>query len=135
MPNPLSALYKGIKQNQDEAVEASKSIADKYKMARSAGLGKPDGAPTPTAAPTGSSPKDRVKALPYGSRPGEKRIDTKDMTKPLGSFKKGGAVKKTGVYKLHAKERVLNAKQTAEMAKMAKMAKKGGMAAVLAGKC
>ncbi len=30
---------------------------------------------------------------------------------PLGSFKKGGKVKKTGTYKLHAGERVLNKKQ------------------------
>ena len=30
----------------------------------------------------------------------------------IGSFKKGGKVKKTGKYKLHAGERVLNSKQT-----------------------
>lgn len=31
---------------------------------------------------------------------------------PMGSFKKGGKVKKTGTYKLHKGERVLNVKQT-----------------------
>jgi len=40
--------------------------------------------------------------------------------KPLGSFKKGGKVKKTGIYKLHAKERVLNAKQTKKLDGLAK---------------
>jgi hypothetical protein len=63
----------------------------------------------------------------YGDRPGEKRIDTRSMTKPLGSFKKGGKVKKTGIYKLHKGEKVLNAKQTK------KAAKKGGMKAILSG--
>lgn len=64
----------------------------------------------------------------YGDKTGEKRINTTNMTKPLGSFKKGGKVKKTGVYKLHAKERVLNAKQTS------KVEKAGGFTKVLAGK-
>lgn len=46
----------------------------------------------------------------FGSRPGEKRIDTSDMTKPLGSFKKGtNYVPKTGVYKLHEGEKVVTA--------------------------
>src|SRR5258708_7194566 len=37
----------------------------------------------------------------FGSRPGEKRIDTSSMTKPLGSFEKGtDRVPKTGVYQL-----------------------------------
>jgi hypothetical protein len=45
----------------------------------------------------------------------------------MGSFKKGGKVKKTGVYKLHAGERVLNKKQTAKLAPIAMLlrAKKG----------
>lgn len=43
----------------------------------------------------------------FGSKPGEKRIDTSEMTKPLGSFKKGtDYVPKTGVYKLHEGEKV-----------------------------
>lgn len=33
------------------------------------------------------------------------------LSSPLGSFKKGGKVKKTGVYKLHKGEEVLNAKE------------------------
>lgn len=34
-----------------------------------------------------------------------------------GSFKKGGKVKKTGIYKLHKGERVLNVKQVKTMSK------------------
>ncbi len=66
----------------------------------------------PSADPvkdTTPSPKDRVapKAR-YGARTGEERIDTKDMTKPLGSFKKGTShVPKTGIYKLHEGEAVI----------------------------
>ena len=68
--------------------------------------------PTFSADPvrdTTPSPKDRVapKAR-YGARTGEQRIDTKDMTKLLGSFAKGTAhVPKTGVYKLHEGEAVI----------------------------
>lgn len=129
MPSsPLAALSAGIKQNQDEAVEAGKSIRDKYAMAQSAGLpiGKSNVMPaSPAMTPKApASPMDKVNpGARFGNRPGEKR-----PAQVLGSYKKGGKVKKTGVYKLHAKERVLNAKQTA------KMEKKGGMAAVLGGK-
>src|SRR5689334_18835515 len=65
--------------------------------------------------PASGGPPMNPKAK-YGDRPGEKRIDTSQMTKPLGSYKKGGKVKKTGLYKLHKGERVLNAKQTKKMA-------------------
>ena len=53
-----------------------------------------------------------------------------DASKPKvqGSYKKGGKVKKAGIYRLHAKERVLNAKQTK------KMEAKGGLRALLGGK-
>lgn len=39
------------------------------------------------------------------------------MPVPRGGFRKGGKVKRTGVYKLHKGERVLNAKQTRRYAK------------------
>lgn len=80
-------------------------------------------APPAPAAPrsTVAAPKDKINpSARYGSKPGEKRIDTSKMTKPLGSYKKGGKVKKTGVYKLHAKERVLNARQTKQVEGLAK---------------
>jgi hypothetical protein len=85
-----------------DLAEKNKNI-DEYKNATK---------PTFTADPlrdTTPSPKDRIapKAR-YGARPGEKRIDTKEMTKPLGSFEKGTShVPKTGVYKLHEGEAVI----------------------------
>lgn len=68
-------------------------------------------APAAPAKPVAPSPKERVnpKGAPYGSRGGEKRIDTSDMAKPLGSFKKGtDYVPKTGNYKLHEGEAVVS---------------------------
>ena len=57
-----------------------------------------------------------------------KKASDSDDKKVQGSYKKGGKVKKTGLYRLHKKERVLNAKQTA------KMESKGGLRALLSGK-
>ena len=127
--NPFQALGTDVKQAGDQAVENSKSVMAKKQMAsdlvsQTAAMS----APIKTASPRITSDADKLNpGARYGSRGGEKRIDTSSMTKPLGSFKKGGKVKKTGVYKLHKNEQVLNAKQTA------KMGKKGGMAAVLGG--
>lgn len=70
-------------------------------------------APSPAAAAyktTVTAPKDRVGQKSYGSNTPEKRIDVSGMVKPLGSFKKGGKVKKTGAYKLHKGEVVVPAK-------------------------
>jgi hypothetical protein len=39
----------------------------------------------PNVAPSGPYPQDLVHPAPYGSRPGEKLIDTTEMTRPLGS--------------------------------------------------
>lgn len=36
------------------------------------------------------------------------------VNKTIGSFKKGGSVAKTGTYKLHKGEKVLNAKEAKE---------------------
>lgn len=56
----------------------------------------------------------------YGDRPGEMRIDTRGMTRPLGSFKKGtDYVPKTGMYKLHEGEKVVPAKENKMDAKSA----------------
>ena len=87
---------------QGEIAEKQKNI-DEYKNATK---------PTFTAEPvrdTTPSPKDRINPKArYGARPGEQRIDTKDMTKPLGSFAKGTShVPKTGIYKLHEGEAVI----------------------------
>jgi hypothetical protein len=81
--------------------EKAKAI-DEYKNATKTA------SPDPARA-VSTSPKDRVNPKArFGARPGEERIDTKDMTKPLGSFKKGTShVPKTGVYKLHEGEAVI----------------------------
>lgn len=124
----LADTLKNIKDAQDESTQAGTAIGDKMRMIQQY---KDATAPAPAAkpsAPAKPSPQDMVNpSAKYGGRPGEKRIDVKKLVVG-GSFKKGGKVKKTGIYKLHAKERVLNAKQTA------KVAKKGGLAAILGGK-
>lgn len=115
----LRGIQSGIKQNQDEAVEAAGSIRAKKQMISEAF--PPEATSSPAARAIGSSPIDRVKpGAKFGSRPSEKRIDVGPYMKTLGSFKKGGKVKKTGVYKLHSKERVLNAKQTKSLDGLAK---------------
>ena len=47
-----------------------------------------------------------------GIAPKARRLTKK--AEPIGSFKKGGPVKKTGLYKLHKGERVLTVKQKNE---------------------
>lgn len=72
-----------------------------------------DSAPSPSAPPAPKTPMkvDKVKAGPYGSKPGEKRIDVGDMVKPLGSYKHGtDYVPKTGPAILHQGEAVIPAK-------------------------
>ena len=107
------ALFSGP---PDKGIGAAQSNVDEYVNATK---------PAPAADVPKSDTNVRKKGTaPYGSKPGEKRIDTKEMTKPLGSYKKGGKVKKTGTYKLHKGERVMNVKQTK------KIAAKGGMKAL-----
>jgi hypothetical protein len=120
----LSALSGSNEGNAEGLVARQQAFRD-------IGKGALSNSPAPASATQKASPAPKPKPNPatqYGSRPGEKRIDTSEMTKPLGSFKKGGKVKKTGVYKLHKGERVLNAKQTA------KTKAKGGLAAILGGR-
>lgn len=92
-------------------------------------------------AKTASAPAAKARKIPsvgpvnrynpggakYGDRAGEKRLKLGPNGEVLGSYKKGGKVKKTGVYRLHRGERVLNRKQTAKMDRK-------GMKAVLSGK-
>jgi len=97
------------------ALAAKQQMIDEYKAETS---------PAPTPAPSqpvrsGPSPMvDRTNPkAQYGDRGKEKRIDVKDMVKPLGSYKKGGKLKRTGIFKGHKGERVLNVKQTAKVEK------------------
>jgi hypothetical protein len=131
MPSPLAAL-KGlnqqVKQAGDEAVGNAKAVTAKKAMVKE--YTDSLQTPSPVGKTAGKPSKsDLVKSgAKYGDRPGEERIDTKSMTKPLGSFKKGtNKVKKTGVYKLHKGEAVATAKQASKVRSM------GGMAKMLSG--
>lgn len=73
------------------------------------------GALNPVATPEKSvvgkpSPMKPVKG-PYGSQPGEKRIDTSFPDSPMPKFHKGGTVKETGPAILKKGEKVLTADQ------------------------
>lgn len=103
-----------IKSDLEEPAKEGRAIGEKMKMAQQA-LNPPatDRAP---AKSTETYPSDRVNPnYKYGDKPGEKRIDTTEMTKPLGSFKDGGTVPKTGVYKLHKGEHVVTPQDHGKM--------------------
>jgi|SRR5579871_4931299 len=107
----MDSLYQGNPSSEAEGIKARQQNVNDYVNTYGPAIAKP--APAPAKAAPAPAPVDKVNPkAKYGDRPGEKRIDTSDMTKPLGSFKKGGKIKKTGIYKLHKNERVLNAKQT-----------------------
>ena len=58
--------------------------------------------------------KDRKDWGNFGQKPQKKESGWKKflhITSPISNFKKGGHVKKTGMYKLHAGEHVLTASQ------------------------
>ena len=116
-----------------------KKLSDKYKAGDSetTGLGKElqaraqmnsaaEGALAPTTtpeAPRGAPAKMKPAQGPYGSQGKEKRINTEDYTKPLGSFAKGtDSVPKTGTYKLHEGEKVVPEKDNPDSKKGEPMA-------------
>lgn len=67
--------------------------------------------PKPVAPPPTQSNAVKSKAR-YGDRPGEKRIDVSEMTKPLASYKHGtNYVPKTGPAILHEGEKVVPKEQ------------------------
>jgi hypothetical protein len=60
-----------------------------------------------------SEHQPKNKPLPNGvikPKPGLDKEDLRDLTKPLGSMKKGGKIPKTGMYQLHAGEKVVPAR-------------------------
>jgi hypothetical protein len=120
--SPLSVLSQVAQAGQQvgsdvKGIQLKNANVNQYRNATKA----PQSSPS-VPSTSGADKTNKGASGKYGSRPGEMRPD-----QVLGSFKKGGKVKKAGVYKLHAKERVLNAKQTA------KMEGKGGLA-MLSGK-
>ena len=93
--------------------------------------GNVDAVATPKTAPIASpvlAPVDRINPKArYGMKPGEKRIDTTEMQKPLGSFKAGtDYVPKTGPYQLHEGEKVVPKDKNMENMKDKMMASLGG---------
>ena len=101
-----SAIESGSQQTDSLGSE----LAARAQMNR-AGEQAASGAPTaPPVKGTSATPVN-PNAPKYGSRSGEKRIDTTEMTKPLGSFAKGtNSVPQTGVYKVHKGEKVVPVK-------------------------
>ena len=96
---PGESELQGLKATQQNVDEAA---ADKAKT---------DPIP-PTIVP---SEKDKVNPLGrYGDRPGEKRIDTTEMLKPLPSYDQGGDVPKDQVAEVHEGEKVLTPEQAAQ---------------------
>lgn len=70
------------------------------------------------AAQAGKTVGENTKQLQDSKQASEPDADDK---KVQGSYKKGGKVKKTGIYRLHKNERVLNSKDTK------KLESKGGL--------
>ncbi len=100
----------GAQQSRGMGAElaAKKQMIDEGRKA----LTGSDAAPKPEDKPVGGRGQIINPKAQYGDRPGEKRIDTSEMTKPLGSYKKGTPrVPKTGNYKLHEGEAVIPAEK------------------------
>ena len=109
MSNILGKLKKGIEDNNQDVASAVQGINDRKRNIEA--LKEPA---VPFAAPTKTIPMN-PKAK-YGDKVGEKRMNVNQMIKPLGSFKKGtDRVPKTGVYKVHAGEQVLNKDDAQDM--------------------
>lgn len=110
--NPVSSLMG----DDQESKGLGNELRERVNMNKQAdiALHPPTAAPKGTAMkPVGTSPVDKVPSRggPYGTGTGhgEKLIDTREMTKPLGAPKmhNGGTVPKTGPYVLKAGEKVL----------------------------
>lgn len=104
IPEGIRSTVQEYKALPNELLAKVKNISPDPEPSKAAPAKEPESKPT-------IRPQDR-----YGSRPGEKRIDTSQMTKPLGSLGKGTKrVPKTGLYKLHKDEAVLNKKDATKM--------------------
>lgn len=101
----MSPVFKGIQKAQN-FVKQAKGVA---------GIGD-------EAVEAGKAVGQNTKQL----QEGKDAASSEQAPKVQGSYKKGGKVKKTGIYRLHKGERVLNRKQT-------KKVESKGMKAVLSG--
>ncbi len=107
MENPLKSLVPKDPQGSGMGAELGEKMNQVNNARRAlnpssgAKRAEPIGAPAPMKPVQG----------PYGSGAGEKRIDVKDMVKPLGQMHKGGTVPKTGPYIMKEGEKVLTPEQ------------------------
>lgn len=105
--NPLKSLIP--KDSQGEGM--GKELAEKANQVSNARRAINPASEAPKAAPIGAPAHMTPAQGPFGSRPGEKRIDVTSYQKPLGQMHKGGTVPKTGPYVLKAGEKVLTGDQ------------------------
>lgn len=104
--NPIKSLMP----KDPQGPGMGKELGERMRMQKEAGESlKPTStavqAPGRISAP---SPVDKVNPSGgYGSGAGEKRIDVKDMVKPLGQMHQGGKIPKTGAYIMKRDEHVL----------------------------
>jgi hypothetical protein len=95
-------LNMGSGSREESGLGSRKQNVEDYDKAVS---GPPE---TPKATPAQNNPDKINKHARYGDRKGEVRIPVDQMTRPLGSFKKGtDYVSKTGNYQLHEGEKVV----------------------------
>jgi hypothetical protein len=116
----VSNVAKNIETGNKETEGLGSELAARAQMNRAASGAlegdKPSDATPAKGTAAKPAPIDKVnKGREYGdaegAKRGEKKIDTTDMTKPLGSFAKGtDSVPKTGVYKIHEGEAVVSNK-------------------------
>jgi hypothetical protein len=114
------ATVKGATGNYgQDSVDAANAIGQQGQAMDQYTSGKTSqGGPGMTKMDQGSSPKDKVNPkAQYGDKPGEQRINTEQMTKPLG-LKKGAKIKKTRIVRVHAKEAVLPKSKTKTASKI-----------------
>lgn len=127
--NPLSDVMSdwsggNVKRGYNAAEGLGGELAAKARMVAQGREALKPTAPEPAKpfTPAEGGPNDRVKpGAKFGDRPGEKRLDLSDV-KPLGTFKKGGEVPKTGAYKMHKGEQVLTPEQKNHMHNMLSLA-------------
>jgi hypothetical protein len=111
-----------VRQMKSENDNAVSSINEGLK-ARAQNLNDWEQMQHPSSTPGMSSPKTTTApSVPhpkaqYGDKPGEQRINTEEMTKPLG-LKKGAKIKKTRIVRVHAKEAVLTKSKTKTAGRM-----------------
>lgn len=109
--NPLKSLIP--KDTQGEGM--GKELSEKANQVSNARRAINPASEAPKAAPIGAPAHMTPAQGPFGSQPGEKRIDVTSYQKPLGQMHKGGTVPKTGPYVLKKDEKVLTGDQHGQL--------------------